>query len=120
MGLLKADQLRNAAGTGNANLFKQWAAKAFIHLDMINSINRASQNIASSTDTNTGRWSHTLTSAMSASYYATVGSGYPNSYGDTDFSWPNGPSSFYTWHSDGSASYTDAPSVSASLVGELA
>jgi hypothetical protein len=65
MGLLKADQVRNASGLGNADLFKQWAAKAWANLNGQGTIAlRDSRNVASATDLGIGDYGLTLTSAL--------------------------------------------------------
>lgn len=77
MGLLRADQIRNAAGTGNADLYKQWATKAWANLNGTGTIAlRDSDNIASVTDNGTGDYTFNLTTAMAnTNYLGHVGEG---------------------------------------------
>lgn len=75
MGLVKTDQIRNAAGTGNVDLFKQWAAKGMVTIDGSGTISvRQSKNVSSITDYGTGSYGATLTAAMSTNDYLAHGS----------------------------------------------
>lgn len=69
MGLLKADQLRNYAGTGNADLFKQWASKAWANLNGTGTIAiNASRNVASAIDHGVADYSFNFTSLLNGTY----------------------------------------------------
>lgn len=79
MGLLKADQIRNAAGTGNADLFKQWASKSWINMRGADTIViRDSRNVASITDVGVGQYYSNFTSAMSNALFAQSVNGGPS------------------------------------------
>jgi hypothetical protein len=73
MGLLKADQLRNYAGTGNADLFKQWAAKAWVNFNGTGTVAvRDSRNVASITDSGVGIYIANYTSQFINANYAAL------------------------------------------------
>lgn len=79
MGLVRTDQLRNRAGTGNADLFKQWAAKALADFNGTGTAEiRDSRNISSLIDNGTGSYNLNYTNTFVSSNYSnqyTIGRG---------------------------------------------
>ena len=75
--VLNVDTIADKAGTGPVGLTKQHAAKAWQNLDGTSTIStRDSFNIASTTDTATGRYKPNFTNAMNNSSYAVTTNGH--------------------------------------------
>lgn len=83
MGLIRADQIRNQAGTGNADLFRQWASKAFWNYNSQTSAPtiRDSQNVASLSDNGVGAISVVFSVAFPNANFSTTMGAQPDTIG---------------------------------------
>lgn len=119
MGLIRADQARNAAGTGNIDLFKQWAAKAWVTLNGTGTASILdSENIASLVDLGVGSYRFNYIAAMANTGYSQTCSSWTYHATGSNAGNKTGYSIIETYND--SHSLGDIANASASINGDLA
>lgn len=119
MGLLKADQLRSANGLGNTDLFKQWAAKAWINFNGTVSVAvRDSRNASSVTDHGTGDYSVNFATAFANANYS-FGGGCDAVWAQNNVTAPSA-SQFRLYCADFAGTSIDRTFIALQTIGDLA